>query len=91
MQMLKREFESFSDAMHWIINDHPGSDTDTNASIAGGLLGALYGFHALDKQTKENYTQITTQDVSKCLHSRPLKYAPSKLFDLCKELLNMNK
>ena len=89
MQMLKREFSSFSDAMKWIIADHPGSDADTNASIAGALLGALYGYNLLDEQTKKNYTQIITQDVTKYLHPRPLTYQPSKMAELSQKLIEL--
>jgi ADP-ribosylglycohydrolase len=87
--MLKRDFNSFTEAMEWIIKDHPGSDTDTNSSIAGSLLGALYGYNNLDKQTKLNYEQITTQDVTKYLHPRPVKYQPSNMFKLAEKLVDL--
>ena len=35
-------FTSFEHAMKWVV-EHPDSDTDTNAAIAGGLLGAHLG------------------------------------------------
>jgi hypothetical protein len=35
----------YHDAMRTIINE--GGDTDTNAAIAGGMVGALVGFNSL--------------------------------------------
>jgi len=40
-------FDTFSDAMRFVIESHPGSDTDTNASITSALFGAWLGFDAL--------------------------------------------
>lgn len=47
---------NYPDAMRWIIAGNKGSDTDTNASICGYLLGILFGYEALcsDPQTLEN-------------------------------------
>jgi hypothetical protein len=36
---------TFKDSIHWIISQK--GDTDTNACIMGGLLGASYGYHQL--------------------------------------------
>ena len=44
-----------SEAYDWIISENVGSDTDTNACIAGALLGAHIGFDNFDEATLENY------------------------------------
>lgn len=38
---------SYSQLMAWVIEGHPGSDTNTNAAIAGALIGAILGWSAL--------------------------------------------
>jgi ADP-ribosylglycohydrolase len=47
-------FSNYFDAINWVI--HQGGDTDTNADIAGFVLGALYGYQEMitEKITKEN-------------------------------------
>ena len=53
-------YRSFQSAMEFIIKDHPHSDTDTNACIAGALFGAHLGFDALaqESNTKINISKI---------------------------------
>jgi ADP-ribosylglycohydrolase len=43
-------FGRFDEAMRWVIAGHPGSDSDTNASIAGALLGARLGLLELQSE-----------------------------------------
>ena len=45
---------TFATLMRWVIHDHPGSDTDTNAAIAGMLVGSLLGWDALCAQQAAN-------------------------------------
>lgn len=44
-------FDNYHDGVMWVISQR-GSDTDTNAAIAGALLGALYGID--DPETQQN-------------------------------------
>jgi ADP-ribosylglycohydrolase len=44
-------YETFQEAAEFIIKDHPGSDTDTNCSIAGALFGAYYGYNKISEET----------------------------------------
>lgn len=47
-----KNFDSFQDAMDWIIREHPGSDTDTNGAIAGAMIGAHFGYEKLSKESR---------------------------------------
>jgi ADP-ribosylglycohydrolase len=53
-------YERFTDAAHFIIHDHPNSDCDTNACIAGMLFGAFYGYEyaKTEEYTKDNLTVL---------------------------------
>ena len=44
-------FDNFESAMQYVIAEHPGSDTDTNASICGALFGAWLGLDKLNECT----------------------------------------
>jgi ADP-ribosylglycohydrolase len=46
-------YDTFEDAMHFVIFNRPRTDTDTNASITGALFGAYLG---LDKLQTETHT-----------------------------------
>ena len=82
--MVITSFRNYSEAMHWVIASQPGSDTDTNACIAGALIGAMLGFQAL--QTEPN----TAYNIDKLLHAdiahgptpRPVEYAPFDFYEL---------
>ena len=41
------KYDSMTDAFKFIVDEFPGSDTDTNASVCGGLFGALYGLEKM--------------------------------------------
>jgi len=45
-------FDNYTDAYRWIIELR--GDTDTNAAIAGALLGAKFGYQKLLKEQKKN-------------------------------------
>jgi len=48
-------YDDFEDAMKFVINDHFGSDTDTNASITATLFGAWLGYEKLASYQKTTY------------------------------------
>lgn len=50
-----KNFDNFEKAMKWVITSQRGSDTDTNASIAGALLGAYLGFDEILSHSKSKY------------------------------------
>lgn len=65
-------FDTYHDAIDWVIS-HPGSDTDTNAAIAGSLLGAYYGYEAMRSDDRTRYNLDT---VLACRPTdRPMKYS----------------
>ena len=78
---------NYQDAMRAIITQ-PGSDTDTNAAIAGALLGACLGFDALQKE------KLTGQNIPILLNTaaqvaagnsptpRPAAYQPADFWQL---------
>lgn len=77
-------FNNYSDAMNWIITSQPGSDTDTNACIAGALLGAILGFDGLKKEEKTsvNIERLLTVDVANGPTPRPKEYTPFDFYTL---------
>jgi len=54
--LVKNPNLTFSEIMQWVIGNNPGSDTDTNASITGALIGSIFGYEklTLDLITKNN-------------------------------------
>lgn len=58
-----------------------GGDTDTNAAIAGALLGAIYGQDAVPAQWYET--------VLNCRTSRPRKYWPIDAIKIADDLINL--
>ncbi len=54
--------KKFMDVLAWIVKQ--GGDTDTNAAIAGNLLGGFIGFKAMlsDPDTRQNIDIITQED-----------------------------
>lgn len=77
-------FTSYHEAMKWIITSQPGSDTDTNACIAGALLGAILGFENLnsDTTTSENIKILLSVDPAQEPTPRPSEYSPIDFFQL---------
>ena len=59
-----------------------GGDTDTNAAIAGALLGATLGVEAIPPRWRE-----TVRD---CLPQRPVEYRCADLSGLAAMLIAMN-
>lgn len=77
-------FKDYSQAMNWIITSQPGSDTDTNACIAGALLGALLGFNALQQEptTAKNIEILLNANTGNGPTPRPLEYSPIDFYTL---------
>ena len=82
---------SFGELMEWIIAGHPGSDTDTIASIAGGLIGSLIGFTELvkDQTTVDNiYTLLESGPNSDV--PRDSEYRLDDFDEICKGLTELS-
>jgi ADP-ribosylglycohydrolase len=62
-------YETFEDAMKFIIKDHPYSDSDTNASVAGALFGCLLGYEALKKEDITSKNIIAIKPIIKRIKS----------------------
>lgn len=64
-------FDNIEKAMDWCIGGHPGSDTDTNASIACALLGAKLGYNKMQEESK---TQENIRRIQKYFATTTRKY-----------------
>lgn len=65
-----------------------GGDTDTNAAIAGALLGAVHGFDALPKRwTQAILACRPSPDNPKAANPRPQEYWPNDALELAERLL----
>lgn len=82
--MAVTSFRNYSEAMHWLITSQPGSDTDTNACIAGALLGAMLGFDKIREEpsTAENIVLLLNADINSGPTPRPDIYIPHDFFTL---------
>jgi len=66
-----------------------GGDTDTNAAIAGALLGALHGEDAIPVQWRDTVLSCRpSADVPGIRHPRPATYWPADALELAVALLN---
>ncbi|CAH6418192.1 ADP-ribosylglycohydrolase [uncultured virus] len=74
---------SYSESMRWIITQK-GSDTDTNACIAGALLGAKLGFDAINQEpdTAQNIQILLNCNTASGPTPRPLEYSPHDFHEL---------
>jgi ADP-ribosylglycohydrolase len=61
-----------------------GGDTDTNACIVGGLIGAACGAHAIPEDCKE---PVLTCDTAYGRHPRPDWLCTTHLYELAKQLV----
>lgn len=77
-------FKNYSDAMRWVITSQPGSDTDTNACIAGALIGAMLGFETIqtETQTARNIQILLEVNTNEGPTPRPLEYSPHDFYIL---------
>lgn len=84
--------DAFRRAMRFIIEDHPNSDTDTNAAIAGSLLGCYLGYNILekDKITSDNIKIVKNCDTKKGDIPRDVKYTLHDFDKLTKKLSEIN-
>lgn len=57
-RMTEGEFTTFRSVMDWIVRDHRGSDTDTNASIVGGLCGAIFGYRSMYSEDEDGAANV---------------------------------
>lgn len=85
-------FDNYSEAMNWIIAENKGSDTDTNACIAGVMLGAILGLNKMKEETLtgKNIEILLNSDVNNGPTPRESQYQPHdfyiltvKAYDLC--------
>ncbi len=90
------KFHSFGECMRWIITlegDESRSDTDTNAAIAGGLIGCYLGYQRLSKEQGEggegNIEIMMNADTTLGDHPRPDEYHPRKIENLSHILAEM--
>lgn len=68
-----------------------GGDTDTNAAIAGALLGAYYGASTFPDQWVASILNCEPSAAEpRTKHPRPQEYWPNKAFDLADQLLNIS-
>jgi len=65
-----------------------GGDTDTNAAIAGALLGAVYGLDAIPAQWKDKVLSCRPEDGLKDgRHPRPECFWPVDALQVAESLL----
>jgi len=81
-------FNNYSEAMKWVIGSHIGSDTDTNACIAGELLGAVLGY---DNLQKEELTNKNIKILLSAKSDRPKEYTPTDFIELTEIIYNLLK
>jgi ADP-ribosylglycohydrolase/fructose-1,6-bisphosphatase/inositol monophosphatase family enzyme len=66
-----------------------GGDTDTNAAIAGALLGAVYGREAIPQQWLSSILTCRPLPKSGTSHPRPIEFWPVDVLRLAERLLLM--
>ena len=67
-----------------------GGDTDTNAAIAGALLGAVHGLDAIPKRWVDCVLNCRPKDgLPNVVRPRPQKYWPVDTLDLAEALLEL--
>jgi hypothetical protein len=81
-----KNFNSFEDAIRYVIS--LGGDTDTNACIAGALLGAFHGIKSMEKLDvfNDNLDIILNCDTSSGSYERPPEYYLPNLLALIDKL-----
>jgi ADP-ribosylglycohydrolase len=81
-------FTDYEDAMRWVIQDHKGSDTDTNACISGALLGTMIGFEGLRSKsiTRDNIDILLNVNIEHSPTIRPLYYVPNDFFEIMEQV-----
>lgn len=71
--------QTYQDGIDYVIR--LGGDTDTTAAISGALLGALFGYTALSKETRTNYNMgiLLTANTAEGDIPRPPEYTLSPI------------
>ena len=64
-----------------------GGDTDTNAAIAGALLGAVHGRDAVPYSWQRTLLSCRPLPGTPTAHPRPMDFWPVDAFDLAERLL----
>jgi ADP-ribosyl-[dinitrogen reductase] hydrolase len=77
------QFNNFTEAMNYIIGKHLDSDTDTNAAIAGAILGLKYGY---DNLIKDEITLKNINILRKCSSNRPEIYHPKRIDEIIEKI-----
>jgi len=73
-----------------LIEDFPGSDTDTNCAIAGALMGALLGYHKMSENEDFVYDMNLIFDIEMETHRpRQYDYHPAYMYQLLPLLFMM--
>ena len=77
----------FATSMKWVITQ-PDTDTDTNAAVTGGLIGAIIGWEQLiqDSTTIKNISSILNTDTAAGDYPRPKEYGLSDIETLVQQL-----
>ncbi len=78
-------FTSFTEGMNWIIGHHLDSDTDTNAAIAGAILGLRFGY---TKLLKDNTTAENIRLIRNTPGTRPQVYHPGRIDEIIDTLVS---
>jgi ADP-ribosylglycohydrolase len=85
----KKEVNIF-DLYRSLIEDFPGSDTDTNCAIMGGLMGAIIGYSKLCEDDDFNYNFKLIHKISEETdRPRPYEYHPSRMFELYPKIFEL--
>lgn len=78
-------FDDYTEAINWVIR--LGGDTDTNAAIAGSLMGAKIGYPFLiDAKLEPNLLIMLQADTKDGNFPRPKKYTPAQFLPLSESL-----
>ena len=82
-------YNSYTEAINAIINF--GGDTDTNACIAGAVLGAYYGYDLVYNEQKSNIDIMLNCTTEKGDKPRPKKYRVTDLENVVRDLYDIFK
>jgi ADP-ribosyl-[dinitrogen reductase] hydrolase len=83
--MYHNEVKTMEEGLQFIIGCHLNSDTDTNACIAGALLGCKLGYEKLMKE--ENTSKMLTS-ILNYSSERPNCYHPKNIAEYIKSIIN---
>ncbi|MDV7145639.1 inositol monophosphatase family protein [Tropicimonas sp. TH_r6] len=78
--------QNFEDAL--VDTVAAGGDTDTNAAIAGALLGAAQGRQSVPLRWRHSVLSCRAVDAREVCHPRPKDFWPDDALDLAEALLN---